>query len=600
MDLESHLDRILREDSLTALFQPIMDFSRRRIFGFEGLIRGPSNSPLHAPINLFDAAAKANRVTELDLLCRSTTIQAYAAARLPGRLFLNVNPEAVEASDHRRSRTQRFLEQIGVRPDQIVIEITEHQPIDDYSLVRRAISHYRNMGFTIAIDDLGAGYASLRHWSELRPDFVKIDRHFIEGVDTDRLKQEFVRSILDIANGAGTRVIAEGIETAEEYRCLWTMGVSLGQGYYFARPGTRPPRHFNDTLPEAQMESAVHQNGLRERAEAIRRPVPAIAPDTPVDAVARQFRQDPEHGALVVLDEAGFPLGLALKDRIQALYASDYGRALYARSSVRSVMDSDVLKVPVNTPLDQLSQLITEQEGRTEAGDNRIFLLIEDDGHHAGMGFLIDLLRTMTDLKIQHARHANPLTQLPGNVPINRHLDNLLSSGRGTKFVAVYADLDHFKPYNDEYGYARGDDVLVSTSRLLRNHLNRSDDFLGHIGGDDFMFVLHGDDWEERCRQILDEFAMLVPWFYNAADRKAGGHMAVDRQGKSLFFPLISLSMGALPVSAVHQYASHQVLAGILSELKREAKKMKGNSLFVDRRSHREPRHLIRAAGDDG
>jgi GGDEF domain-containing protein len=263
------------------------------------------------------------------------------------------------------------------------------------------------------------------------------------------------------------------------------------------------------------------------------------------------------------------------------------------------VADSNSLQVPVGAPLDELSQLITGQERGVESGDNRVFLLTDDQGRYKGVGFLLDLLRTMTDLKIQHARHANPLTQLPGNVPINRQLDRLLEED-DQGFVVVYADLDHFKPYNDEYGYARGDDVLVSVSRLFSNHLSRSSDFIGHIGGDDFMFVMHGDDWEERCERILEEFASLAPWFYSAADRTAGGHWAVDRRGNRLFFPLISLSMAALPVPPRHGYASHQVLSGILSELKRQAKKTAGNSLFVDRRDARKAHDPKRVVGDTG
>jgi len=118
----------------------------------------------------------------------------------------------------------------------VVIELTEHTPTDDFQLLSNALHHYRDMGFSIALDDLGAGYSSLRLWSELRPEYVKIDRHFIDGIHRDPLKREFVGSILQIARASKAQVIAEGIELAEELAVLTEMGVDLVQGYLLGRP----------------------------------------------------------------------------------------------------------------------------------------------------------------------------------------------------------------------------------------------------------------------------------------------------------------------------------------------------------------------------
>lgn len=119
-----------------------------------------------------------------------------------------------------------MLREYGIAPSQIVIELTEQAPTDDFQLLQTALHHYRDMGFSIALDDLGAGYSSLRLWSELRPDYVKIDRHFIDGIHQDALKREFVGSILQIARASRAQVIAEGIEFQKNWRCsrrwAWT------------------------------------------------------------------------------------------------------------------------------------------------------------------------------------------------------------------------------------------------------------------------------------------------------------------------------------------------------------------------------------------
>jgi GGDEF domain-containing protein len=195
-------------------------------------------------------------------------------------------------------------------------------------------------------------------------------------------------------------------------------------------------------------------------------------------------------------------------------------------------------------------------------------------------------MREITQMQIHAARYANPLTQLPGNVPINEHIDRLLESG--TRFWVCYCDLDHFKPFNDVYGYRRGDDVIQMTARILSGHCDPDRDFIGHIGGDDFMLLFQSEDWETRCRSILADFESSVLDFYSLEDRDRGGYISEDRQGKKVFYSLMSLSLGTIRVEP-HQYYSHHQIATQASDAKKQAKKIHGNSLFVDRRQQVQP-----------
>ena len=235
------LGSILAQGSLHSLFQPIISLSERRILGYEALSRGPSNSPLHSPLALFCVARQAGRLNELEIACRQSACKRFSEQALPGKLFLNVSPESLLETTHQPGRTLQMLREYGIAPSQIVIELTEQAPTDDFQLLQTALHHYRDMGFSIALDDLGAGYSSLRLWSELRPDYVKIDRHFIDGIHQDALKREFVGSILQIAKASRAQVIAEGIELPEELAVLTEMGVDLIQGYLLCRPQEHPP-----------------------------------------------------------------------------------------------------------------------------------------------------------------------------------------------------------------------------------------------------------------------------------------------------------------------------------------------------------------------
>ncbi|MDO8695881.1 MAG: EAL domain-containing protein, partial [Pseudomonas sp.] len=252
----SALTQILAQRNLHTLFQPIISLSERRILGYEALTRGPSNSPLHSPVPLFAVARQNARLSELEVASRQSACRRFSELQLPGMLFLNISPETLLEPEHQPGRTLQLLQTYGIAPAQVVIELTEQAPIEDFSLLHTALHHYRSMGFSIALDDLGAGYSSLRLWSELRPDYVKIDRHFIDGIHLDAVKREFVGSILKMAGASRAQVIAEGIELPEELAVLADMGVDLLQGYLFSRPLDQPSSDIHALLPKLDTSAA--------------------------------------------------------------------------------------------------------------------------------------------------------------------------------------------------------------------------------------------------------------------------------------------------------------------------------------------------------
>jgi GGDEF domain-containing protein len=208
-------------------------------------------------------------------------------------------------------------------------------------------------------------------------------------------------------------------------------------------------------------------------------------------------------------------------------------------------------------------------------------LVITQGGHYAGMASGHALMREITDWQVNAARYANPLTLLPGNVPIQEHLEELLE--QGASFVIAYADLDHFKPYNDVYGYRKGDEIIQWTGLLLMRACDPSMDFLGHVGGDDFILILRTQDWQERLESVLEGFTSGRAAFFSSKDMERGGYETEDRSGQNVFHPLMTLSIGALK-GAPGVFASHHEVSAALSSAKKMAKKMEGSSLFVERR----------------
>lgn len=576
----SALGTILAHGDLNSLFQPIVSLSEQRILGYEALTRGPSNSPLHSPLTLFAVARHAGRLSELEMVCRKSACKRFSALGLTGKLFLNVSPDSLLESSHQPGRTLQLLQAFGIPPSQVVIELTEQSPTEDFGLLDKALHHYRAMGFSIALDDLGAGYSSLRLWSELRPDYVKIDRHFIDGIHQDTVKREFVGSILKMAEASRAQVIAEGIELPEELAILAEMGVDLVQGYLLGRPQEKPPREARQLLPQLPDNPATIGEETHDLG-ALLSEQPAVSQNTTIAEVLEAFRAQANLNSLAVLDEEQQPVGIVHRHSLSEALLKPFATDLFARKPISRLMSRDFLAVELTQSLQKVSRLLTSRARQRIEED----FIITQSGRYLGLGRVIDVLKLITEQKLQQARHANPLTLLPGNVPIQQCLTRLLQQGR--EAAICYVDIDSFKPFNDIYGYAKGDEVLLCLAQCLSDRVDPAHDFVGHIGGDDFLLVLGAQNWRDKLARLFESFQNQCRRFYREEHLQAGCFVAHNRQGQRQEFPLLALSIG---VVHLHEQDCAQLdasqLAELASDAKRQAKAVPGYSLhIIDRQS---------------
>lgn len=233
-------DAVLRENRLHAVFQPIVVTADLAIVGYEGLIRGPAGSALESPAALFACAHASGRQRELEQACLGVLWPRFRSLGLPGKLFLNVGAGML-CTPACGQELADLLAQIEADPRRIVLEITEDQAVTDYRRLHQVASQLAMLGYELAIDDLGAGFASLRMWLELQPACVKVDHAFVRGIDGDPLKRSFVDLIQQLARCSGARLIAEGVENARELEVLRRLGVDHAQGFHIARPSAQPP-----------------------------------------------------------------------------------------------------------------------------------------------------------------------------------------------------------------------------------------------------------------------------------------------------------------------------------------------------------------------
>jgi len=214
---------LVLEGSVYSVYEPIVEVETRTVFGYEALARGPEDSELHWPAALFASASEQDLLFQLDCLCRQSGLNG--ARDLPGgaKLFLNVRPTTIHDPNFRAETLCRTLEECELSPG-------------NFDIFREVRDYYRGLGFQIALDDTGAGYASLEAVMELSPDFIKVDRAFVSGIDEDPARQELLRALRSVAERIGAQIVAEGLDTLEELETLGRLGIPYGQGWLFGKP----------------------------------------------------------------------------------------------------------------------------------------------------------------------------------------------------------------------------------------------------------------------------------------------------------------------------------------------------------------------------
>lgn len=571
------VEKIIKEKLLYPVFQPIIDLTVPEVTGYEALIRGPRDSVFYNPKYLFDEAQSKGLIVPLEHLCLELSCHAFKQKKMQGKLFLNVSPMSLRFGNIEKHIVDMIHEDFGMDKERVVFELSEQYPLNDYHVISEGVRYLRDSGYELAIDDLGAGYSSLRVWSEFSPEYVKIDRHFIDGINHDPIKYQFVRSIQEISRSLGCKVIAEGIETEEELKSLRTLGITHGQGFLLGRPIDSAI----DQLPESLTTNfnSLRQVVYHQHRDTVVELMDFAEPfnhDDKLEYVAEKMRKNIGVDSMPVVKN-NIPIGVITRKKIFEVFLSRYGRELYSKKSVVKFINRDVLIIDKHNSLSEASHMF----GVSDQVDMNIDIIITDAKKYIGVLKTKKLLKKITEQQIMSARHSNPLSMLPGNVPIYEWIDDLL--GRKQGFKLAYFDLNNFKPYNDIYGYARGDEVILLLAELIKESINPDLDRVGHIGGDDFVVIFQSPDWEERCHKMLDKFRYEIRSFYNEEDLSNEGIYSEDRRGENRFFPLLSIAIGAVDPDW-DSCQSHHDVATLATDAKHEAKKQGGNTLFLSRR----------------
>jgi len=542
---------------LKVAFQPILEIRSGKVFGLEALARIPGSTYFSNIADLFPFAEKIGQLFSIETLCRRQAISSFPAiAQNKELLFLNINPRVLIDHEFVSGHTRKLLNEKGLVPTDVVLEITERSAIEDFSTFRAALNHYRNQGYLIALDDVGAGYSSLQSVAELHPDFLKVDQSLIQGVNADPIKWALLETFVTFSKRIGCRIIAEGVETAEEMSAVVQLGVNYVQGFFVAKPSFERNSinpAFMEIFDPQRLLNYIEQSPIISLVE----PLPLFDIITLVNTVEAYFR-DHLCQWLVGITEDSRLVGVIQRDRFFAALGTRYGVTLYSERAVPILMDKNPLIVEDTTPLEVVSSLAMQRS------DSQLYdgIIVANQHKPIGMVSVANLIKAMSERQIKLAQGANPLTGLPGNLRIDQEIRQHLE--KGLSFGLIYVDLNQFKYYNDLYGFQQGDAVIKKLSDILIkvSHETAGETFVGHIGGDDFITISSPSDIEKLAVNILTQF---------------------DEQccGQSPGTANLSVALAGLIVNTTEQSWTPSLVSERAAQIKKEVKALGGNSFLL-------------------
>lgn len=567
-------------------FQPIVGMTSLRAHGYEALARLPEGCGYRDILHLLDDLADHDELVlgERSLLQSAMTKFSRFEGASAARLFCNVDNRVFDSTTLSPERLVRFGASLGLSPANICIELNERQSPQSLDALERTVAMFLRHNIRFAIDDFGQGIAGLSTLMRVDPHYLKLDRAFIDGLASDPRKQAIVSKVAGLSHSLGLLAIAEGVEREADFLCARALGCDLAQGYLIARP----TQALSD-LRSQYGSRALTPTGASTGRSAVESMLTHVRPLRMGDAIEHavdRFRSGSDSDFIPVVDEHDYVHGAVFEHTVRSLIFGDYGPVNLANRGLQDRLDRYVERCPVSeatAPTDSIvdSYVVTQ----SNAG-----VIVTHEGRYCGVLSNNALLRLATDREVATARDQNPLTFLPGNSSIQRHFGDVLAARLDR--TVTYFDFDHFKAFNDTYGFATGDRALLIFAELLTQVAQDRHGFAGHIGGDDFVLSLAGDtvQTEPVVRWLIEKFSADVESLYDVEDRANGGMWANDRFGQRRFIPLLGASAAMLALVGDHPDLTVATVVASLARGKVRAKSS-GEALEVIALSPGEPTH---------
>jgi len=553
-------------DKLDFAFQPIINTYSGKTFAVEALIRNTNQLGFNEISDFFNYIYKKNMLFEIDNLLREKALTKYKAIGIKDlKLFYNVDNRFFTVKDFKLGTTLELLKKLDIGSDKICFELTEHFKFDDQKLFVDIINTYKKYGYSIAIDDFGTGISGLHLLYISDTNFIKIDKFFIQNINTDHKKKLFCASLVDMAHIMGIKVIAEGVENISEYYTCKDLKVDFIQGYLIAKPTL----NINEVKKNYSKFKFIKEDKRVINSDKIDKSyidrIDPLNDDSSLHDLFIYFKEHTQNTFVPIIDKNLNILGAIYEVDIKKISYSQYGLALSKNDAFRTKLKHFIKPVPqidIKWGIDkalEIFHMMNDAKG----------IFVTKENKYCGFISLNNLLSLSYKRNLEIAQNQNPLTKLPGNKQIEIYLHTIFSEKLNVHIV--YFDFNDFKPFNDKYGFRQGDRAILIFSELLQKIIP-SENLIAHIGGDDFFIGFIDKNYEEVyeiVKFLIESFEVNVSSLYSKEDLNRKYIIANDRFGVQREFNLLSISAAIIEIC---EKSSEEIFNENLGKIKKQSK----------------------------
>jgi len=577
-----------RIELLEHAFQPIVNPLSGSLFAVECLLRNYNAAGFNDIFDVFDTAYDEGMLLTVDLELRKKAIEKFSMLDISKKikLFYNFDVRITEMCNYTPGMSKNILHGYGLDAGVFCFEISERHHTRS-GRIDCILNNAKTSGCQIAIDDFGSGFANFELFYFSEPNYLKLDRFLITNIDKEVKKRKFCSHIINLAHFFGISVIAEGIETENEFLSCRDMGVDLVQGYFIQKPviNIKHIQQVNETIENLFKKN---KRKITQDSQLINNQLTKLQPikqTGSVEELLEKIGENTEVPFVPVTDSNNIPVGIISETNLKKYLYKPYGKDLLFNKSHTPSIKKFINKCPtveITVPLEQMLEIYV-------ANPDAEGIIITQDLHYFGFMTAQSLLNTLNEKNLAYARDMNPLTKLPGNNLINSYLNKAFKD-EASSYMFIYFDFDNFKPFNDRFGFRQGDRAITLFADILKEHMPADGAFIGHIGGDDFFCAANcRSDSADACinivgkiKTITDKFTGTAASFYDPAEVENGIYTAKDRNGTVKSFPLLSVSSAIIRIPEGERQTTSDELSNVLASLKKEAKASETKIAYLD------------------
>lgn len=575
-------------DLMDHAFQPIVNPLSGSIFAVECLLRGYEKAGFNDIFEVFDSAYTEGLLLSVDLLLRKKAIKKFMTIENHKKikLFYNFDVRITEMCNYSPGMSKAMLNGYGLDTGVFCFEISERHHTRS-GKIDCLLNNAKMSGCHIAIDDFGSGFANFELFYFSEPNYLKLDRFLITNIDKEVKKRKFCSHIINLAHFFGISIVAEGVETENEFLVCRDMGVDLVQGYFIQKPVTnitaiRPVYTAIEELFTNNKRKITQDSHLVSSQMIQLKP---ITINGTMEELLERIGDNTDVPFVPVVDSGNVPVGIISESNLKKYLYKPYGKDLLFNKSHTPSIKKFINKCPtveITVPLEQMLEIYV-------ANPDSDGIIITRELKYHGFMTAQSLLNTLNEKNLAYARDMNPLTKLPGNNLINNYLNKAFRE-EDLSYIFIYFDFDNFKPFNDRFGFRQGDRAITLFADILKEQMDDKSAFVGHIGGDDFFCAAScaTDGYDcclnivSRIKNIITIFTDTAASFYDTYEVEQGKYTAKDRSGTVRDFPLLSVSAAIIRIPEGARSTNSDEMSNILAVLKKEAKISKSKTAYLD------------------